>query len=144
MEKRPPLPMTQLDMLVTSEKLQMMKLMLPYIPSSYRGMLAIYLKFTEFQNTLRLFNGSGSSSSSDIIKSRDIHSPADILEDLRPFMDPKDMDSIDMLLNAINMMDMMKGMLTPEQQGMFDMYSTMFNEMESQDSDMKGDDDNNG
>ena len=114
MEKRPLLPMTQLDMLVTSEKLQMMKLMLPYIPSSYRGMLAIYLKFTEFQNTLRLFTGSGSSSSSDIIKSRDIHSPADILEDLRPFMDPKDMDSIDMLLNAINMMDMMKGMDSPD------------------------------
>lgn len=140
MEKRPPLPMTQLDMLVTSEKLQMMKLMLPYIPSSYRGMLAIYLKFTEFQNTLRLFNGSGGSSS-DIIKSRDIHSPADILEDLRPFMDPKDMDSIDMLLNAMNMMDMMKGMDSSDFSGfgnsgeMADMMN-MFNDI------MKGSEEN--
>lgn len=111
MEKRPPLPMTQLDMLVTTQELQMMKLMLPYIPSSYRGMLAIYLKFTEFQNTLRLFNGSGRASSEDIMKSRDIHSPADILEDLRPFMNPGDMDSFDMMMNAMNMM---KGMNTSD------------------------------
>ena len=111
MEKRPPLPMTQLDMLVTTQELQMMKLMLPYIPSSYRGILAIYLKFTEFQNTLRLFKSSGGASSEDIMKSRDIHSPADILEDLRPFMNPGDMDSFDMMMNAMNMM---KGMNTSD------------------------------
>lgn len=114
MEKRPPLPMTQLDMLVTTQELQMMKLMLPYIPPSYRGMLAIYLKFTEFQNTLRLFNGSGGASSENIMKSRDIHSPADILEDLRPFMNPGDMDSFDMMMNAVNMM---KGMNTSDFSG---------------------------
>ncbi|MDO4311731.1 MAG: hypothetical protein Q4C52_01460 [Eubacteriales bacterium] len=110
MEKRPPLPMTQLDMLVGSEELQMMKLMLSYIPSAYRGMLAIYIKFTEFQNTLKLFGGFGYKPGSEIIKSKDIHSPSDILEDLRPFMSPGDMESLDMLINAMNMMDMMKGM----------------------------------
>lgn len=110
MEKRPPLPMTQLDMLVASEEMQMMKLILPYIPSSYRGMLAIYIKFTEFQNTLRLFGGFGHKRDTEIIKSKDIHSPADILEDLRSFMKPEDMESIDMLLNAMNMMGMMKDM----------------------------------
>ncbi len=104
MEKRPPLPMTQLDMLVTTQELQMMKLMLPYFPSSYRGMLAVYLKFMEFQNTLRMFNGSDGRSPSDVIKSRDIHSPADILEDLRPFMNPADMESFDMMMNTMNMM----------------------------------------
>lgn len=114
MEKRPPLPMTQLDMLVTTQELQMMKLMLPYIPPSYRSMLAIYLKFTEFQNTLRLFKGSGGRSSEDIIKSRDIHSPADILEDLRPFLNPGDMESFDMMMNAMNMM---KGMNTSDFSG---------------------------
>lgn len=114
MEKRPPLPMTQLDMLVTTQELQMMKLMLPYIPSSYRSMLAIYLKFTEFQNTLRLFKGSGGRYSEDIIKSRDIHSPADILEDLRPFMNPGDMESFDMMMNTMNMM---KGMNTSDFSG---------------------------
>lgn len=110
MEKRPTLPMTQLDMLTATKEMQMMKLMLPYIPSSYRGMLAIYIKFTEFQNTLRLFGGSGRYSDAEIIESRDIHSPADILEELRPFMKPEEMESFDMLLNAMNMMEMMKGM----------------------------------
>ncbi len=114
MEKHPPLPMTQLDMLVTTQELQIMKLMLPYIPSSYRGMLAIYLKFAEFQNTIRLFNASKGAPSQDIIKSRDIHSPADILEDLRPFMNPGDMDSFDMMMNMMNTMNMMKGMNTAD------------------------------
>lgn len=107
MEKRPPLPMTQLDMLVTTRELQMMKLMLPYLPSSYRGMLAVYFKFIEFQNTLRLFQSSGKDSSQDIMKSRDIHSPTDIMEDLRPFLNPGDMETFDMMMNTMNMM---KGM----------------------------------
>lgn len=102
--------MTQLDMLVGSKELQIMKLMLPYIPSSYRGILAIYIKFTEFQNTLRLFGGFGYKPDSEIIKSKTIHSPSDILEDLRPFMNPEDIESFDMLLNTMSMMDMMKGM----------------------------------
>lgn len=107
MEKRPPLPMTQLDMLVTTRELQMMKLMLPYLPSSYRGMLAVYFKFIEFQNTLRLFHGFGKDSSQEIIKSKDIHSPADLMEDLRAFLNPEDMESFDMMMNTMNMM---KGM----------------------------------
>ena len=46
MEKRPIFPMTQLDTLVTTQELQLMKLMLPYIPANMRGMLAVYIKFT--------------------------------------------------------------------------------------------------
>lgn len=99
--------MTQLDMLVTTRDLQMMKLMLPYLPSSYRGMLAVYFKFTEFQNTLRLFGGFGNSASQDIMESRDIHSPADIVEDLCPFLSPGDAESFEMMMNTINMI---KGM----------------------------------
>lgn len=108
MENRPPFPMTQLDMLVVSDEMQMMKLMLPYIPSAWRKMLAVYIKFMEFQNTVRLFGGSGYGMDGEVIKSRDIRSPADLLEDLRPFMRPEDMESLDMLSNAMNMMDMMK------------------------------------
>lgn len=105
MEKRPPLAMTQLDMLVTTQELQMIKLMLPYIPSSYRGMLAVYLKFMEFQNTLRIFGGFGHAPAEEVIKSKDIHSPMDIIEDLRPFMNPGDLESFDMMLNTMNMMN---------------------------------------
>ena len=47
--------MTQLDTLVTTQELQLMKLMLPYIPANMRGMLAMYIKFTEFTNTIHLF-----------------------------------------------------------------------------------------
>ena len=59
MEKRPIFPMTQLDTLVTTQELQLMKLMLPYIPANMRGILAVYIKFTEFINTIHLFHSTG-------------------------------------------------------------------------------------
>lgn len=62
MEKRPIFPMTQLDTLVTTQELQLMKLMLPYIPANMRGMLAVYIKFTEFTNTIHLFHSTGNGS----------------------------------------------------------------------------------
>ena len=82
MEKRPIFPMTQLDTLVTTQELQLMKLMLPYIPANMRGMLAVYIKFTEFTNTIHLFHSTGNGSPDGPIHSKSIHSPEDILQDL--------------------------------------------------------------
>ena len=87
MEKRPIFPMTQLDTLVTTQELQLMKLMLPYIPANMRGMLAVYIKFTEFTNTIHLFHSTGNGSPDGPIHSKSIHSPEDILQDLSSFMD---------------------------------------------------------
>ena len=55
MEKKPPLPMTPFDTLVTSPELQMMKLMLPYTPASYQRFLAFYIKFSELRNAISYF-----------------------------------------------------------------------------------------
>ena len=38
MEKRPPLKMTPFDMMVTNEAIQMLKLMLPYMPPDFQRM----------------------------------------------------------------------------------------------------------
>ena len=104
MEKRPIFPMTQLDTLVTTQELQLMKLMLPYIPANMRGILAVYIKFTEFTNTIHLFH------------SKSIHSPEDILHDLSSFMDPAEADNISMLFNMMNIMKQMdpSGFASPE------------------------------
>ena len=107
MEKRPIFPMTQLDTLVTTQELQLMKLMLPYIPVNMRGMLAVYIKFTEFTNTIHLFHSTGNGSPDGPIPSNSIHSPEDILQDLSSFMDPAEADNISMMFNMMNIMKQM-------------------------------------
>ena len=100
MEKRPIFPMTQLDTLVTTQELQLMKLMLPYIPVNMRGMLAVYIKFTEFTNTIHLFHSTGNGSPDGPIHSKSIHSPEDI----------------SMMFNMMNIMKQMdpSGFASPE------------------------------
>ena len=99
--------MTQLDTLVTTQELQLMKLMLPYIPVNMRGMLAVYIKFTEFTNTIHLFHSTGKGSPDGPIHSKSIHSPEDILQDLSSFMDPAEADNISMMFNMMNIMKQM-------------------------------------
>ena len=102
MEKRPIFPMTQLDTLVTTQELQLMKLMLPYIPANMRGMLAVYIKFTEFTNTIHLFHSTGNGSPDGPIHSKSIHSPEDILQDLSSFMDSAEADNISMMFKQMD------------------------------------------
>lgn len=104
MEKRPPQLLTPFDMMVTSPQLQTMKLLLPYLPSVYQRMLAFYIKFTELQNTLSHFSSMHTS------PKKSNTTPFDMLEEIRPYMDPKDFESIDSLLSMLNMMEMMQAM----------------------------------
>ena len=47
MEKKPVIPMTPFDELVTSPQLQAIKLLLPYAPVSEQRLLASFIKFQE-------------------------------------------------------------------------------------------------
>ena len=53
MEKKPVIPMTPFDELVTSPQLQAIKLLLPYAPVSEQRLLASFIKFQEFRQTIR-------------------------------------------------------------------------------------------
>lgn len=123
MEKQPPLPMTPFDTLVTSPELQMIKLMLPYIPLSYQRSMAFYIKFTELQNAIHYF-GLFSHINSPQFFGKELTSPLDILNDLGPYMG-MDKDTIDMILSAMNMMEMMQGMDMPDMSSMGDMSDMM-------------------
>ncbi len=139
MDCKAPRPMTPFDELVTPPHLYTLKLMLPYTPPSVQRMLGIYIKFLEFKNTLEHFQGFKRSDSGSI------------LEELKGFMKPEEremMEQMEMFMNMMEMaqsmqtqpdssdesaqarsswpMDMMKNILSPEQQDMFDMYSNIF------------------
>ncbi len=123
--------LTPFDIQITNPSLRMIKLLIPYLPPKNQRMLAIYIKFVEFQNTLSSFR---------VFRTKR-HSTEDMLNEIRPYL-PSDMfDSIDQMMNMMNMMEMMKNMseysdsdptdllknmLSPEQQSMFEMYNAMF------------------
>lgn len=101
--------MSELDILTSNQQLMILKFMLPYMPASYHKMLSIYIKFAELQNAIYLF-GNRNRTQNDPLQGKDIHSPSDILEALRPVMSQEDAKTMDMLLNAMSMMNMMKDM----------------------------------
>lgn len=124
--------MTPFDRRISTQTLQIMKLLIPYLPPQSQRIFAIYVKFLEFQYTLSSFQ----------IFQQKSHSTQDIFQELRPFMPTATCDSIDNLMSILNMielfqgfhdtsdidfdpMSMMQGMLTPEQQSMFEMYNNM-------------------
>lgn len=115
MDPGKPLPMTPFDSLTSSGELQMLKLLLPYTPPSVQRMLAFFIRFTELQRAVRYFS-----------VFRDFREGADpegafastppaaseILQDLRPYLGGQ-ADTVDMILSAMSMMEMMQDMAPP-------------------------------
>ncbi len=156
MEQNPPRPMTPFDAVVNPPFLYTLKLLLPYMPASMQRFLGIYVKFLELRHTMEYFQGFASRAQ-----------PKDMLDGLKPYMSPAEKEMMEQMSGMMNMMemvqnmqamsdafsqdsagfnpmDMMKGMLSPEQQEMFDMYNSMFeNELNQPDTgNKKGESDN--
>lgn len=160
MEKKPPEPMTPFDELVTSPVLQAVKLLIPYTPASGRQMLAAFVKMQELRQALYLFNGRQSSIRAQALD-KTPSSLFDILTSLKPYLSRRDAEMLDMIINlkeimetaemmketssysngeeGFSPMDLVMGMLTPEQQETFRMYNAMFSQ--TPDDIRKGDDD---
>lgn len=118
MEQNSLKPMTPFDQLVTPSFLYSLKLLLPYTPKSLQQFLAVYIKVSELHYTIKHFQGFPSDTSS-----------GNILESLKPFMNPSEKEMMEQMSSMMNMMDMvqnMQGILDPEQQEMFDMYNAIF------------------
>lgn len=144
MNQETPYPMTPFDIKITDDNLQMMKLLLPYVPPSMQKMLGIYVKFLEMQHALDYFHSATLDAQSFEQKN---HSLFTMLGEIRPYLRGKQTDMIDQLLQASQMMEMfqtfqdmssdnadpmsmMMGMLSPEQQTMFETYNDMFANMD--------------
>ena len=106
--------MTPFDELVTSPTLQIMKLLIPYTPFSGRRMLASFIKFIELQRTIRLF---GQRSLADPFSTgnsdQNISSPFDLIDSFRPYLNKKDAEMLDTLIQLKEMMSFME-MMQPQ------------------------------
>lgn len=126
---------TPFDRQFTTSSLLLTKLLIPYLPPETQRVMAIYVKFTELSHTLSSFQTFRQTS----------RNAQDIMQGFKPYLPPSVCESIDNFENIMSMMElfqsfqnssdsdsdfdpmsMMKEMLTPEQQNMFEMYNTMF------------------
>lgn len=154
MDNNSSVPMTPFDELVSSPELQIMKLIIPYAPARGRRALAACVKFMELRETLRIFGGGYGGIRAQMFGDEEPLTPFDILDSFRPYLGPRENAALDMVINIREMMsvmqmmqnvssqegaeggsssfdpmDLLAGMLSPEQQEMFQMYSEMFSHM---------------
>lgn len=163
MDRDIPGPMTPFDELVTTPELQMIKLLIPYAPASGRQTLAALVKYTELRKAVRLFHSGGRCPGIRAFEEPAPDTPAALMEQMRPYLTPQQASVLDMIVRIQEMMpliemlqasgamsgnagdgsgpgfdftDLLAGMLTPDQQDLFEEYSEMFSH--SQQSDQKG------
>lgn len=139
--------MTPFDQLISTQRLQILKLLIPYTPPENQRFLAVYTKFLELQHTIDFFQNFHSDMSSQDFEQKAV-SPFRILQEIRPYIPEHIAETLDTISNMMEMMEMfqtmqettdtdgdsehgfdpmsmMKTMLDPKQQEIFDMYSTM-------------------
>lgn len=92
--------MTPFDQYLSTESLQMSKLLIPYLPPKSQRMMAVYIKLLEFRHTISFFRS----------MRQEAQSTDDMLNMLKPYMSSSDMESFDQMMNMINMMSMMQEM----------------------------------
>lgn len=170
MDDQSKIPMTPFDTLISTPGLRMMKLMIPYLPPSNQRMLAVYVKFMELQQTFSFFQDFRSDLHSCAFE-KEVSSPSDILEELRPFLRKSDCEMIDQIQNMLSAMELaasfqkmakettsehphtsseapgtssapafdlselLQGMLSPEQQKLFETYRDLTSDVSAADTD---------
>ena len=144
--------------------------MIPYLPPSNQRMLAVYVKFMELQQTFSFFQNFRSDLHSCAFE-KEVSSPSDILEELRPFLRKSDCEMIDQIQNMLSAMEiaasfqnmtkessskqscsdassdsssstpasdlsmLLQGMLSPEQQNLFETYRDLSSDVSAADTD---------
>ena len=139
MEKKSTTPLSPFDELTIPSELQLLKLILPYTPVTNQKMLGILIKFLELEYTIDFFQHCNLK-----LHSQTTDAPvsfSNIISEIAPYLSTrysKMLASVQNILNILEMMqtfqdtsstspaDLFSGMLSPEQQEMFQMYQTMF------------------
>ena len=140
--------LTDFDALICDSRLQMMKALIPFIPAREQKFISVYVKYIELTKTLDLVKNISSDKSVGICslngnsEKKDL---TDILQIIRRFCSDKDRETIDMIMNMMSiyrtfrmyketmqqsasddpMSELLKNLLTPEQQEMFESYSSI-------------------
>ena len=85
-------------------EIQMLKTVIPYMKSSQKKQFAILIKYMELQNTLHIFSQEEQVLSMCSLPEEE-NNPQSLLNSLRPFCTPKELETIDMLTNMFSMLE---------------------------------------
>lgn len=99
-------PMTDLDQMVSDDRIQILKAAIPYVSPNGQRILSIYSKVQELQNTIRLLpkdNGDMRICGSDAEASMP---PLEILNEIRPFCSESVQKNIDQIIQIFAMLQM--------------------------------------
>ncbi len=115
------IPIPALDQLVQNRQLQMMKAIIPYMEHPTQRFLSIYLKLTELQNTIRLFQHGNNLHMSELNACQNESQENRMLQmmnDLKAYMNPEDRENIENMLNYMELFstygDLFQGGINPE------------------------------
>ena len=117
--------MTPFDRAVSNSSLQLTKLLIPFLPPHNQRMMAVYVKFMEFQNTITYFHTLKQGTLEDILSCLP-HSAAESFENIQ---------------NMMQMMNMFQAMqeANPEGTDFMSMMSEMFPEEPNNPEQKEGD-----
>lgn len=107
--------MTPFDQYISSQPLQMTKVLIPFLPPQSQRMMAVYVKFLEFRLTLSSFRSMKQSCDQQ-----------NFFDALKPYLSSADVESFEQMSNMMNMMSMMQEMQNMSDFDPMSMMSEMF------------------
>ena len=104
---------TLLDQMVSSDRGQMIKAAIPYLPPKGQQIFSIYEKAAEFLNTVSVFGKTGSGSDLCAM-SMPAQSPVDTINEIRNFCYGPSRDKLNQIVNMMAMIQMLQLMNQPD------------------------------
>ena len=120
MEKKPPLVMTPFDESLTNDFLQLVKIILPYLPDHVQRIAGIYVKLTELMNAFYCFQPPYYHNRRGRLRKQE-KDPGSMFEAVVPYLSPEKREMFDSFSEIWQMMEMMKEMDFGDPANMADM-----------------------
>ena len=120
MEKKPPLVMTPFDESLTNDFLQLVKIILPYLPDHIQRIAGIYVKLTELMNAFYCFQPPYYHNRRGRLRKQE-KDPGSMFEAVVPYLSPEKREIFDSFSGIWQMMEMMKEMDFGDPANMADM-----------------------
>ena len=110
MEKDTYLEPTFFDTLTQSREIQMLKTAIPYMQQSQKRQFAILIKYMELQRAIQVFSPGAASLSACEIPPEENNS-FNMLNELRKYANPRELELIDNFTNLLSMMTLYSDVL---------------------------------
>ncbi len=104
---------TLLDQMISSDRGQLIKAAIPYLPPKGQQIFSVYEKAAELLNTVSIFGRSDSESSLSAM-SIPAQDPMDMINDIRSFCYGPSRDKLNQMVNMMAMVQMLQLMKQPD------------------------------